>query len=110
TVIHVGDASSEAVLRRALSIGADECIRVNLEPKDSFTVANEIANATKGENFDLIITGRESIDYNGSQVCDMLGELLGVPSIDFVTDIQFEGNTAKVRHFIDGGEETVSVN
>lgn len=109
TVIHVGDASSEAILRRALSIGADDCIRVNLEAKDSYTVANEIAHAIQGESFDVIITGRESIDFNGSQVCDLLGEMLQIPSIDFVTDIQFEGDNATIKRFIDGGEETLSV-
>jgi electron transfer flavoprotein beta subunit len=109
TVIHVGDAGSEAILRRALSIGADDCIRVNTEPKDAFTVANEIATAVKAENFDLIFTGRESIDFNGSQVCDMLGELLGIASVDFVTDIQIDGRKANLRRFIDGGEETLTV-
>ena len=110
TVIHAGDASSEAILRRALSIGADDCVRINIEPVDSYTVANEISAAIKGETFDLVITGRESIDYNSSQVSSLLGEMLNIPSIDFVTDIQFAGNTATVKRFIDGGEETISVN
>ena len=109
TVIHAGDASSEAILRRALSIGADDCTRINIEPSDSYTVANEITHAIKGESFDLIITGRESIDYNGSQVCELLGEMLNIPAVDFVTDIQFEGDTATIKRFIDGGEETLSV-
>ncbi|MCX6350231.1 MAG: electron transfer flavoprotein subunit beta/FixA family protein [Bacteroidetes bacterium] len=110
TVIHVGDASAEAVLRKALSIGADDCIRVNLEPNDSYTVAAEIAAAIKGENYDLIITGRESIDFNGSQVCDLLGEMLGIPSIAFVSNLELDGNAATLKRFIDGGEETLSVN
>jgi electron transfer flavoprotein beta subunit len=110
TVIHAGDAGSEAILRRALSIGADDCIRINLEPADSYTVAHEIAHAIQGENFDLIFTGRESIDFNGSQVCSLLGEMLNIPSIDFVTDIQIEGNLATLKRFIDGGEETLQVN
>jgi electron transfer flavoprotein beta subunit len=109
TVIHVGDNSAEPILGRCLAIGADEAVLVNAEPKDAYYVAAQIAEAVKGENFDLIITGRESIDFNGNQVCDLLGEVLGIPSVGYVTDIQFEGNNATLRRFIDGGEEKLSV-
>lgn len=108
TVIHVGDASSEAILRKCLSVGADNAIRVNTEPKDSYTVANEIANAIQGEKYDLIITGRESIDFNGSQVCDLLGEMLGIPSVGFVTSLEIDGDKLQIGRFIDGGSERLT--
>ena len=109
SVIHVGDNSAEPVLRRALAIGADDAIMVNAQPVDAYYVAAQIAEAVRNEGYDLIITGRESIDFNGSMVCDMLGEMLGIPSISFVTDIQIDGNSYTLKRFIDGGEETVKV-
>jgi electron transfer flavoprotein beta subunit len=110
SVIHVGDNTAEPVLRRCLAVGADEAILVNGQPVDGYYVAAQIAEAVKGENFDLIITGRESIDFNGAEICDMLGEMLGIPSVGYVTDIQIEGNRLTLKRFIDGGEETLSVN
>ena len=109
TVIHVGDASGEAILRRCLAFGADEAIRINAEPADAYFVAQEIANSVKGESFDLVVTGRESIDFNGNKVCDMLGEMLGIPSVGFVTDIQLDGGKATLKRFIDGGNEKLEV-
>lgn len=108
-VIHVGDNSVEQVLRRCLAIGVDEAIRVNANPDDAFFVANEIANYAKVEGYDLIITGRESIDFNGNAIADMLGALLDVPSVSYVTDIEINGSEAILKRFIDGGEEKLSV-
>ena len=110
TVIHVGDNSSEPILRRCLAIGADDAILINANPSDAYYVATQIAEAVKNENFDLIITGRESIDLNGNAVCDMLAEELGIPSVAYVTDIEINDNSATLKRFIDGGEETLSVN
>jgi electron transfer flavoprotein beta subunit len=110
TVIHVGDISAEPILRRCLAIGADEAILINANPSDSYYVATQIAEAIKGENFDLIMTGRESIDFNGNAVADMLAEELGIPSVAYVTDIEINGTTATLKRFIDGGEEKLTVN
>ncbi|MNE16985.1 Acryloyl-CoA reductase electron transfer subunit gamma [compost metagenome] len=68
TVINVGDASTDATIRKALAIGADNAVRINAIPRDAWFVANQIANYAKDNAFDLILTGRESIDYNGAQV------------------------------------------
>jgi electron transfer flavoprotein beta subunit len=107
TVIHVGDNTAEPILRRCLAIGADEAILVNAPATDALTVAQHIASAVQGQQFDLVFTGRESIDFNGSMVCEMLGELMGMPSVSFATDIQFDGGNATIKRFIDGGEETL---
>jgi len=80
TVLNVGLAESNPTLRKALAIGADEAIRVNAEPKDSFFVASQIAHYAKEGAFDLILMGRESIDFNGGMVHGMVGEILGMPS------------------------------
>ena len=79
TVLNVGEAETEPTLRKALAIGADEAIRVNAFPSDSYFVAKQIADVAKQGEYDLILMGRESIDFNGGMVHGMVGELLGLP-------------------------------
>lgn len=109
TVINVGDASTEASIRKALATGADDAVRVNAEPKDAWFVANQIANYAKSQNFDLILTGKESIDYNGSQVASYLGELLGLPTVSVAKKIEVSGNSATIDREIEGGKEVLTV-
>lgn len=106
TVVHVGPAENEASIRKALSMGANEAIRIDAEAVDAQFVAEQIA-AIAGD-YDLILTGRESIDYNGGLVCGLLGGLLGIPAINVVTEIDYsDGKCAFVRD-IDGGREFLS--
>ena len=109
TVINVGDASTEPTIRKALAIGADDAVRVNAQPRDAWFVANQIANYAKGQGFDLILTGRESIDYNGAQVAALLGELLDLPSISIAKKVDIQGNEATIDREIEGGKEVLSV-
>jgi electron transfer flavoprotein beta subunit len=105
TVLNVGGIETEPTIRKALAIGADEAIRVNAEPKDSLFVAQQIANVAKDAGFDLILMGRESIDYNGGQVHAMAGEILGIPSISPVMKLDIDGSSAKMSREIEGGKE-----
>lgn len=107
TIIHVGESDADQVIRKALAIGADDAIRVNAHPYDAQYVAKQIAAHVQNKGFDFIFTGRESIDYNGSQITDLLGEHLKLPSVHFVKNIQFEGENAVFNRFIDGGSEKV---
>lgn len=107
TVLNVGTAETEPTLRKALAIGADDAIRVNVFPSDSFFVASQIANIAKAENYDLILMGRESIDFNGGMVHGMVGELLGIPSISPVMKLDVEGGKAKMVREIEGGKESL---
>ncbi len=109
TVINVGLAETEPTIRKALAIGADDAIRVNAEPTDSFFVAAQIAEQAKS-GYDLILMGRESIDYNSGVVHGMVGEMLGMPSISPVMKLEIEGNTAKLAREIEGGKEFLEVN
>ena len=90
TVIHVGESSSEPTIRKALAIGADDAVRINAAPRDAYFVAYQIAKYAKEKAFDIILTGRESIDYNGSQVAAMLGEFLDIPSISIIKKLDIE--------------------
>jgi len=110
TVVNVGSAETEPVIRKALAIGANDAIRVNMEPKDSFSTAKEIASVAQNGGYDLILCGKESIDYNGGSVPGMLAQILGKPFVNASVGLEVEGSEAKVSREIEGGKETISVN
>ncbi|GAA4331559.1 electron transfer flavoprotein subunit beta/FixA family protein [Flaviaesturariibacter amylovorans] len=112
TTIHlatVGGADAEPIIRKALALGGDEAIRINVEPTDPYQVASAIAEVAKAGGYDLILTGKETIDYNNGAVGGMLSELLDMPYIALATNLQVAGTTATVKREIEGGEETVEV-
>jgi electron transfer flavoprotein beta subunit len=106
TVVHVGPAENEASIRKALSMGVNEAIRIDAPAHDAQFVAEQIAEIAQG--YDLILTGRESIDYNGGAVCGLLGALLNIPSINVVTEINYTDGTFSFTRDIDGGREMLS--
>ncbi len=108
TVIHVGPAANDPVIRKSLAIGADDAVRIDCEAVDAIQVANEIATYVKANPFDLIITGKESIDYNGAIVPHALGELLGIPSVSPCIGLEINGSDAKMTGMVDGGKEELS--
>lgn len=112
TIIHlvtVGLADAEPIIRKALALGGDEAIRVNADSHDSFYVASQIAEVAKQGGYDLIFTGKETIDYNGSSIGGMVSELLDVPFISFATKFDLADNKATVTREIEGGEEVCEV-
>ncbi len=108
TVVNVGELETEATLRKALAIGADEAIRINANPTDGMFVAKQLAEVVKQGNYDLIIAGKESLDYNGGMVPGMLAGLLGYNFINSCTGLEIDGSNAKAIREIDGGKETLS--
>ncbi|HUX55604.1 MAG TPA: electron transfer flavoprotein subunit beta/FixA family protein [Bacteroidales bacterium] len=109
TVVHVGPVTSEPTIRKALAIGADDAIRVNAESSDAWFVAAQIAEVVKNEQFDIIMCGIESSDYNGSVVGGMISEFLGFPSVSAVSDLNIENGQPVLTREIDGGKEVVTV-
>lgn len=109
TVLNVGGADTEPTIRKALAIGADDAVRVNAEPSDSFFVAKQIAEHAKDKGYDLILMGRESIDFNGGVVHGIVGELLGIPSLSPVMKLELDGTKAKLAREIEGGKEYLEV-
>ena len=108
TILHlitVGLADSEPIIRKALALGGDEAFRVNAESHDSFYVASQIANVAKQNGYDLIFTGKETIDYNGSSIGGMVAELLDLPFVSLASKFELSGNKATVTREIEGGEE-----
>lgn len=107
-LITVGKADTEPVIRKALALGGDEAIRVDADSKDSLFIATQIAEYAKSNNYDLILTGKESIDYGNASIGAMVAELLDMPFISHVAKLDMEGNIAKVNREIEGGEESDS--
>ena len=108
-LLNVGGADSEPIIRKALALGGDEAIRVNTDNADSFNIASQIAAVAKDGGYDLIFTGKETIDYNGSSIGGMVAELLDLPYISHATKFDLEGGNAVVVREIEGGEETDKV-
>ena len=112
TVIHlvtVGAADAEPIIRKALALGGDEAIRVNADSQDGFYVASQIAAIAKEGGYDLVLTGRETIDYNGSSIGGFVAELLDQPYVALATKFELNGTSATVTREIEGGEEVCEV-
>ena len=107
-VITVGDANTEPIIRKTLAIGADSAVRINKTATDSYTTALEIANYLKENPTDLIIAGKESLDYNGGAVPAMIAEMLGLPFVNACNGLEIVGSDAKISREIDGGKESLS--
>lgn len=110
TTITVGEATDDSIIRKALAIGADNAVRVNAEAKDAYNIAFQISEYAKAENFDIIFTGKETINFNGSQMGGMISELMDLPYVAIASKMELNGTTATVNREIVGGEEVIEVN
>jgi electron transfer flavoprotein beta subunit len=108
-LINVGGADNDPIIRKALALGGEEAIRVNTISQDSFFIAFQIAEAARQNNYDLILTGKETIDYNGSSIGGMVAELLDLPYISLATKFILNGTSCTVNREIEGGEEVNEV-
>jgi electron transfer flavoprotein beta subunit len=108
TVVNVGGPDTEPTLRKALAIGANEAIRINANPADGFFVAKQLAEVVKNGGYDLVICGKESLDYNGGMVPGMLAGMLGYNFVNSCIELTIDGSLAKASREIDGGKETLS--
>lgn len=108
-LVTVGTSDTEPIIRKALALGGDEAIRVNADSHDSFYIAAQIAEVAKQGGYDLVFTGKETIDFNGSSIGGMVAELLDIPYISHAIKFTLEGTIATIVREIDGGEETDTV-
>ncbi len=109
TVLNVGEADTEPVIRKALAIGADDAVRINAAPTDALFVATQIHNYAKDNGFDLILMGRETTDFNCGQVHGMVGEMMSIPSVSPIMRLDIDGTNATVDREIEGGKETLTL-
>lgn len=109
TVINVGPAANDINIRKALAIGADDAVRVDAEARDGIFTATQIANYASANDYDLIFTGKETIDHNGGEVGAMIAEILDLPFFSNATKLEMEGDSATVTCDIGGGKESYAV-
>lgn len=109
TVINVGPAANETTIRKALAIGADDAVRIDADPKSAGFVAKQIAEYAKNAQFDLIFFGKETIDYNGSEVGAMVAEYLDLPFVSYASKLDLNGTVATLERDIEGGVEVLEV-
>lgn len=110
TTITVGTAADEPIIRKALAIGANDAVRVDAESTDPYFVAKQIANYASENGFDIVLTGKETINYNGAQVGAMVAELLDQPFVSLATKLDLTGDTATLERDVKGGTEVIEVN
>lgn len=110
TIITVGEAADDAIIRKALAIGADDAVRIDAAPTDAYFTAMQIANYAKENAFDMVLTGKETINYNGSQIGGMIAEALDVPFVSFATKLDMTGTTATFEREVTGGVQVVEAN
>jgi electron transfer flavoprotein beta subunit len=110
TLVNIGLDDNDPIIRKALAIGGDDAMRINSHSHDSFVIASQLAAVAKEGGFELIFTGKETIDFNGSSIGGMVAELLDYPFISLATKVEINGSVATVSREIEGGEETCEVN
>lgn len=109
TIINVGPADNDQIIRKALAIGANDSVRIDGNSNESFYVASQIAEYAKTQGYDIVMTGKETIDYNGAEVGGMIAELMNVPYVSHAGTLDVEGGKATMKRSIEGGYETVEV-
>ena len=109
TTITVGGADNDPIIRKALAVGADDAVRIDADPTDAFFVAAQIANYAKANAYDMILLGKETINYNGAQVGGMVAEVMDLPYISNASNMDLDGSQATIVRDIQGGTETLKV-
>jgi len=109
TAISVGGADADPIIRKALAIGADDAVRIDTTPTDAYNVAYQIATYAKAQGYDMVLAGKETINYNGSQVPGMIAEMLDMPYVSLASKLDMNGNTATIERDMQGGTEVVEV-
>lgn len=109
TTISVGGADYDPIIRKALAIGADKAVRVDADPADALFVAKEIASYAQDKGFDMILCGKETINFNGALVGGMVAELMGLPFVSQATKLEMNGSQASISCDVQGGSENVQI-
>ncbi len=110
TVLNVGDPSNDIIIRKGLALGADDAVRININTTSAFQTAAQIHAHAIDKNYDIVFFGKETIDYNGSEVGAMVAGMMDLPFISYVSNLETDGSTAKVSRDIEGGVEVLEVN
>jgi electron transfer flavoprotein beta subunit len=107
SILNVGLSENDPLLRKGLAIGADRAYRINSEPNNSNFVAHNIASFIKKNNFDLVLMGKESIDYNSGLVHYLSGALLDIQTFNPVTYLEIDNNNVIIKRETESGIEKI---
>lgn len=110
TTITVGTSADDPIIRKALAIGANDAVRIDAEPTDPMFVGKQIAEYAKDKGYDVILLGKETINFNGAQVGGMVAEFLDLPFVSLAQKLELSGNVATLERDVPGGVEVVEVN
>ncbi len=110
TVISMGPPQTEAALREAVSLGADEGILLSdpaFAGADTWATSCTLSMALrKLEPYDLVICGRQTLDGDTGQVGPQLAEMLCLPFVAYVSQIEeIADGEMRVRRMVDDGYE-----
>lgn len=108
-LFHVGDASSDIIIKKGLALGAERAVRVNAEPTSGYFVAKQIADYVSDNPQDIIFFGKETIDYNSSEVGSTVAEMLDLPYVSYASKLEDEGDDFILQREIEGGMQKVKV-
>ncbi len=112
TVISMGPPQAEEMLREAISQGADEAVLLSdraFAGADTWATAYTLAvTINKLGKYDIIICGRQTLDGDTGQVGPELAEMLGIPFIAYVSQIEeiVEGQM-RIQRMVEGGHEII---
>lgn len=107
-VLSVGKDSNKEAIKKAYAMGIEKGILIKSDAEmDSYNVARNLSDVLKEINADIIFFGKQSIDYDDSQVGSLTAEMLGIPSINVVVSLNIEGNKVTCEREIEGGKEVV---
>jgi electron transfer flavoprotein beta subunit len=108
TVMSLGGDSHKETLRKAMAMGVGKAVLLKDDaPRDSFGIAKGLADELKGMTPDVILFGKQSIDYDDAQVGTLVAELLGLPSVAVVVKLSVADSKAICEREIEGGHEVV---
>lgn len=109
TVLNVGTSANDIIIRKGLALGADDAVRIDIDPQSAYGAAAQIANYAKDKAYDIVFFGKETIDYNGSEVGAIVSEMLDLPFVSYVSHLEFDGDKAILSRDIEGGIEVSEV-
>jgi len=107
TTVTVGGADADPIIRKALAIGADDAVRIDADPKDAYFVATQISEYAKDKGYDMILVGKETVDYNGSQVGGLIAGMMDMPYLPSASKLDVNGSVATFEREVQGGEEVL---
>ncbi len=105
--VTVGIAESTEILRTALAMGADSAVLIKGDKLDSYQTAYNLAEYAKSTSYDIILTGRQSVDFDSLQVPSLVAGILDIASVSVVSNLVIDGTKVVAERDIEGGKESV---